>query len=220
MRARGKERRRAEIVAAAAALWRRHGIEAVSLQQVAEAAEVAPQTIYNLIGGVDAVVFAVIETLLDKIGEGLASGSAKSGVERVLYCVRTSADMFVADGRLYRQLIVRIPQAVFSGAHLGRDITGAYAASVAAGQVEGDIDRAVNADVLGRQIHIAYLGALFAWASGGLDDGGLRRSAETSALALLTAAAAGAERDRLAGELRALLIASSGTPAQARPDQM
>ena len=76
LRARGKARRYAEIVGAAADLWREHGLDKVSLSQIAAAAEVSPQTIYNLIGGLDAVGLAVINVAMNRVESLLSRASA------------------------------------------------------------------------------------------------------------------------------------------------
>ena len=72
LRERGKARRISEIVGAAADLWREHGMDCVSLNQIAARAEVAPQTIYNLIGGLDAIGFAVIKLALSRMDGALS----------------------------------------------------------------------------------------------------------------------------------------------------
>ncbi len=205
LRARGKARRRAEVVAAAAELWRRHGVESVQIAQISEAAEVATQTVYNLFGGLDALVFAVIEALLDRLDVALAAAPMETGVDRSLRCVRVSADMFCSESELYRQLVVRIPKAMFDGAHYVRDSAQIQIAAIRAAQVEGDLDAAVSPEALGRQIFIGYMGALYAWACGGLEDAAFRRAAELAALLPLTSCATPQAQARLQARVREFL---------------
>lgn len=121
LRERHKTRRRRQVVQAAADLWREHGFEAVSLRQIADAAEVAPQTIYSLIGGMDSILMAVVETLLERLDLRVAVRPPESGIDRAMACVRISVDLFVEDGVLFRQVLVRTPRAFFDGAHAVRD---------------------------------------------------------------------------------------------------
>lgn len=204
--------RRNEIVASAARLWRAHGVEKVSIQQIAEGANVSPQTIYNLIGGLDALVFATIEDLLDRLDDTLGA-SKETGIALSLICVRASAEMFAKDPMLYRQLIVRVPQAIFSGADFARDSATIQIEAVRQAQQTGDVEEWVSPDALGQHIFVGYMGALYAWGCGGLDEPAFLRSAELAAVAPLTAAAtataAPALRDRLQALLPQSLLAGS-----------
>lgn len=197
LRSRGKARRRANVVAAAADLWRRHGVDNVQIVQISEAAEVATQTVYNLFGGLDGLVFAVIEALLDRLDVALAAAPPERGVERSLRCVRVSADMFCSETELYRQLVVRIPKAMFDGAHYARDSAQIQIAAIRTAQAEGDLDAAVAPEALGRQIFVSYMGALYAWACGGLDNAAFCRAAELAALLPLAATASDGARPGL-----------------------
>jgi AcrR family transcriptional regulator len=57
LRARRKQRTRADIVAAAEALFAEHGFEAVAVADVAHRAEVSEQTVYNYFKSKEALVF-------------------------------------------------------------------------------------------------------------------------------------------------------------------
>jgi len=181
LRERGKARRCADIVAAAAGLWRDRGVENVSLSQIAAAAEVAPQTVYNLIGGLDAVAFAVIKQALDRLDAALAATSA-SGVDLALEAARLASELYVADARLYRQLLVRIPRVLFEGTHLERDVAQIVILAVAGARDAGQIAGAVDPEPLGRAIYTAYLGALYDWGCGDSNDAAFLCAAEIAVL--------------------------------------
>jgi AcrR family transcriptional regulator len=170
LRERGKARRYADVISAAAGLWRERRFEHVSLSQIAAAAEVSPQTIYNLVGGVDAVAFGVIKLVLDKLDAALSKSEA-SGIELALDAARISAELYVADAQLYRQLLVRIPRVLFEGTHLGRDVAQIEIAAVTTAQHQGNVASDIDPDKLGRAIYTGYLGALYDWACG--DSGNL-----------------------------------------------
>lgn len=200
LRERGKARRCADIVAAAAGLWRDEGFENVSLSRIAAAAEVAPQTIYNLIGGLDAVAWSVIGQALDRLDAALAATSA-SGVDLALEAARIMSELYVADAKLYRQLLARIPRVLFQGVHLGRDVARILILAMADARDAGQIAPEVNPERLGRAVYAAYLGALYEWASGDSDDAAFLQAAEIAVLAPLAACATDAVRPPLTARL-------------------
>ena len=188
LRERGKARRHADIVAAAATLWRDRGFDNVSLAQIAAAAEVAPQTVYNLIGGPDAIAFAVIRRLLDQLDLALAETPA-SGVELAIEAARLCSELYISDAALFRQLQVRIPRMLFQGVHLGRDVAQIVVAAVADAQRAGQVSSDVDPEMLGRAIYTAYIGALYEWAYGDTDDATFLLSGEIAVLAPVAACA-------------------------------
>lgn len=200
LRHRGKARRQAEIAAAAAELWREHGIENVSLSQIAAAAEVAPQTIYNLIGGLDAVGFAVIKRALGQLDAALHESTA-TGIKLALESARISARLYTEDAKLYRQLLVRIPRVLFDGTHLGRDIAEIPILAVTQAQALGEISADIDPERLGRTIYASYLGALYEWACGDAGDDDFLDAAEIAILAPLAACATDAARPALMARL-------------------
>jgi AcrR family transcriptional regulator len=207
LRAKGRKKRRAEIVAAAAVLWRHHDVDEVSMAQIAEAAEVSPQTIYNLFGGQNGLIFAVIEALLDRLEAALARLTG-NGVARSLACVATSAMMFREEAALYRQLVVRIPKALFDGAHYARDNAHFQIEAIKAARGEGDLIAGADPVALGRQLFIGYMGALYAWGCGGLDGPGFSRAAELAALLPLAAMASDRARPDLQAAIMERLVAA------------
>lgn len=200
LRERGKARRHAEIVAAASSLWREHGIESVSLNQIAAAAEVSPQTVYNLIGGLDAIGFAVIKLALDRL-DAVLSETSVSGIDLVLEAARTAAELFMRDAKLYRQLLVRVPRVLFDGTHLGRDVAQIQILAVTDAQRAGAISADVDPDRLSRAIYTGYLGALYDWACGDSSDANFLAAAEIAVLTPLAACATDASRPALTKRL-------------------
>jgi len=204
LRERGKARRYAEIVAAAAGLWREHGFESVSLNQIAAAAQVAPQTIYNLIGGLDAVGLAVINVAMDKV-EAALSDTAATGVDLALEAARVAAQLYIDDAKLYRQVLVRIPRVLFDGTHIGRDAADPVVRAMIQAQAAGQISSAVDPDRLGRVIYSNYLGAIYDWACGDSSDADFLRMSEIGVLAPVVACASAATQAALYPRLLGLL---------------
>ena len=200
LRARGKARRCAKIVAAASDLWREQGFDKTPLSQIAAAADVSPQTIYNLIGGLDAITLAVVNGALDRIQAALSRTTA-TGVELALESARVSSQLYIDDASLYRQVLVRIPRVLFEGTHLGRDpaelVIQAMIQAQAAGQVSADVD----ANRLGRMIYSNYLGAIYDWACGDASDAVFLETSEVGVLAPVAACATDAARPALIARL-------------------
>lgn len=88
--------------------------------------------------------------------------------------------------------------------------------AVATAQAEGDIVTDIDAQSLGRAIYTAYMGALFSWAAGALDDAGFRRAAELAAYAPLAACATERSRSRLASEVLSRMSAVKRTRRSGR----
>ena len=204
LRERGKARRYADIVAAAAGLWRAHGVDKVSLTQIAAAAEVAPQTVYNLVGGLDAIALAVIKLALDGQETALSTTPAR-GVALALQAARLSAQMYIDDANLYRQVLVRIPRVLFDGTHLGRDVAEVAIAAVIQAQDAGDLLMSIDPDRLGRVIYSNYLGAIYDWACGDSSDAVFLERAEIGVLAPLAACATDQSGPALSARLLELL---------------
>lgn len=204
LRARGKAARCAKIIAAASDLWREHGIDKVPLSQIAAVAGVSPQTIYNLIGGLDAIALAVMNVALDKVEAALV-GTTATGVELALEACRASARMYVDDAGLYRQVLVRIPRVLFEGTHLGRDAAEIAVAAMTQAQAAGEVSSAVDPDRLGRTIYSNYLGAIYDWACGDASDAVFLATSEMGVLAPVAACATEAARPALTARLFALL---------------
>jgi len=207
LREKGKARRRSEVLAAASTLWRMHGVANVTLAHIAETAEVSAQTVYNLIGGVEEVKVAIVDELLERLEHSVGTASER-GVDLSVRRALTSARLFAEDPDLYRQILVGIPQAVFDGARLSQDGSVFQRAALLEAQRLGQLRPDIDIDAVSWQIHVQYLGGLFSWASGSLDDAAFVRATEVGVLALLSACASEAVRADLQGRLTRLLAVS------------
>jgi AcrR family transcriptional regulator len=212
LRAKGKAKRYDDIVSAAADLWRKHGIDGVSPNQIAAAAEVAPQTIYNLIGGIDAIGFAVIKKGLERLDVLLGQTPVK-GIALAMHSAKMSAELYTKDSRLYRQVIVRIPRVLFDGTHLGRDTANTAIQAMIQAKRAGEIVQTVDAGRLGRTMYVNYMGALYDWACGDSGDAQFLRAAEVAVLAPAVACASPTTRPMLSQQLFAALAQENDTVA-------
>ena len=167
-----------------------------------------PRGALNLIGGLDAIGFAVIKLALSRMDGALSEASA-TGVELALCSARICVGLYTADSRLYRQVLVRVPKALFDGTHLGQDTAQTAIRAMAEAKQLGEIVGDVDPERLGRTIYVNYLGALYDWACGDSGDADFRRAAQVAVLAPVAACATEATRTQLTARLLATLFAAS-----------
>lgn len=209
LRERGKEKRRQEVLAAASSLWRERGVEAVGLPEIAATAEVSLQTVYNLIGGIDALKVAVAEQHLARL-ERAVEGALETGLARSRLRAITSAHLLIDDAELHRGLFVGIPQALFDGARLSRHGSELQHAALTEARRLGEIAPRTDLAAVALQIHLQFVGGLMAWACGTLDDAGFLRAAELAALGPVVAVATDHVRPRIQDRMRVLLSQRRG----------
>ena len=205
LRERNKAKRRDAIVDATLELLRAHPIEDVSIERIAALAEVAPATVYNLVGSREGVLLACLDRLVDRLVERLVElGSTEDPVELALAVVDESAEMFIADGQAYRQVLGELGDVSRSGSRLAVDAGQLQIAAMRDAQSRGVLRADLDPAAVGRQVYVSYNGALYAWAGRCLSDDGFRFAARHGLWTALAAAAADAHRDRFVAELRDL----------------
>ncbi len=94
--------RRSRIISTAAGMVADNGIQALTLRELAVAADVTVPTIYNLIGSKEVVIAAFIEQALDAIDRELETLPQVRGIERALTIVDRTLDLYFADSKIYR----------------------------------------------------------------------------------------------------------------------
>jgi AcrR family transcriptional regulator len=197
-----KRRRRAAILAAARDALRSVPADKLTVEDIAARAEVAPATVYNLIGPRERLYAALLDDLLDQLDDRLGTMGRLPPLERALAVVDTSIDLFVADPDVWRPVVTRLtPGLRHQPARLQID---ALEQARAAGLLRADADTTA----LGTQVLVAYTGALFSWAGGELTAAGFRVLAHRG-LDVVVAAAAADEDVRAAALAR---IAHDPTP--------
>lgn len=163
-------------------------------------AEVAPQTIYNLIGGVDAIGFEVIRAALARRDAMLAQEES-TGLAFAFATARASVSVYTADTKLYRQIIVRVPRMLFDGIHLGRDTADVSIRAMEQARAAGEILQEVDPERLGRAVYTGFLGALYDWACGDSSDDAFATAAEIAVLGPVAACATDRSRKGLMDRL-------------------
>ena len=182
LRERGKLRRIERILEAGLELLREDPEQNLTIERLAERAEVAPMTVYNLIGGRDQLWTALVDRALKRLDIDVAAADPQDRARRI---VGAYVDTLRADPLVFR--------ALFSGwtnasRTIIRDPTAALTACLEEAAALGQIDPAVDIREHGEIMSSALLGSTHLWTAGLLSD--RRFAARTKALVDLVFAAA------------------------------
>jgi AcrR family transcriptional regulator len=199
LRARHKRARRERIVGAVRELLRESPEEALTTDQIAERAEVAPATVYNLIGPREKVWEALAGSIMGELERRLAGSGARDPLGRAREVVAVTVELFVEDPAVSRRLLRE-----WEGSGLVLDpgpldqLRAALTDAQAAGQLRADVD----VKKLTAVVRSACLGEMHRWVAGLIDD---EQFAAGALLALdmgLAATAAEPHRDRFLRRMR------------------
>ena len=167
-----KARRRAAITDAARELLREFDVDKITVERMAERADVSPATVYNLVGTREAVFAALMHQLLSALAIELDGLSASDPIGYAEAIVTRSVDRFVEDPLAHRQLIGMLVSHRRDADRLRAGMDPAYlqVEAIEAAQAAGLVDPDVDPEVTGLQILLSYDGAMIDWARGRLDD--------------------------------------------------
>jgi len=165
----GKAERRRRIVAAAAALVRENAYNDVSMIQIAQRAEVAPATLYNLFATKAAIFLQVFDLDLAAFEQSLTQAAGSDPLERVFQAIELVAMSYERDPAFNRALARATHDQV---EHLGAAIRKPrmqlwetlVAQIVAAGQLQPDTDPRLLSMALWQLMR----GVFQDWASGAI----------------------------------------------------
>lgn len=109
VRERHKEARKRRIIAAAEALVRASGDIGFSMLELASLAKVSPATPYNLFGTKSEILYDLLNSYLDRLGEDLSRDSEADLVDQhpldtFLSFIERAVDLFAMDPALFRPL--------------------------------------------------------------------------------------------------------------------
>jgi AcrR family transcriptional regulator len=194
-----KRRRRRAILQAVRDLLREGGEGTPTKERIAERAEVAPATVYNLIGACDSLWGALAEDFMDELERRLDERRAADPVARVRQIVETTVELFVEDPVVSARML-RGWEA--SGQVLRRGPILHLVVALGEAQDAGVLSRDVEARVLASSVATGCVGAVHQWAAGLIDADKLRARALLAADVALAAAAMGRHRDRMLRALR------------------
>ncbi len=199
-----KSRRRGRILDAAREMIRSSPIDQVSIEQIAEVADVAAATVYNLLGPRAAIWAALIDDLLDKLDERLSQLAGDDPVAMARAVITESVQLFVADADVHRQALLHLRAEPEGGRALRHNPVELQIEAMRGAIEVGILERTLTPEQLGRQIFASYNGALYFWAARGLPEHEFERLALHGLYTVLAAAATDATRAGFISELRTL----------------
>jgi AcrR family transcriptional regulator len=193
LRERSKRRRAERILLATRELLREDPERSPGVEQIAGRAEVAPATVFNLIGTRERIWAALAEQALAELEHGLADLSDTDPREHARRMVEATVEVIRGDAPVYRAVLAHWNE---SGRLLRRDPTGELAACLQVAARAGDLRTDLDLQQLAELISVGCTGAVHQWAARLIDDGTLlARCLGTVDLAF--AAAAATDRYRL-----------------------
>ena len=165
LRERGKRRRTERILEAALQLLREDPGQSLTVDRIAERAEVAPMTVYNLIGTRDEIWIALVDRALG--GLDPASITAPDAQDRALKIVDAYVRLLVADAPVFTALLAGWGG---GGRVLPHDPTDALIECLRDAARAGEISTEVNVKRHGEVIAAGLLGTIHQWTAGLLGD--------------------------------------------------
>jgi AcrR family transcriptional regulator len=171
--ARQMAERRRRILAAARSIVAARGYEALTMRELARASRVTVPTLYNLIGGKEAVLAAAVEEQTARFLARVERRRGASPAARLLAVIEACTRELLALPAYYRTLLRVLyaadaarPVRARVDAALGGELAAALDAIAAGGELEGWVERRALLASLRTQLGASAL----AWAVGGLDD--------------------------------------------------
>ena len=203
LRERHKARRREAILAAARELLHERPATELTVERIAARAEVAPATVYNLVGSRTALWAALSDAFMDELERRLDEPGDADPVARAHRVVTLTCGLFTEDPVVSRALLRGWEE---SGHVLRRGPLDDLVAAFETAREEGVLASGVEPRVLASHVRTACVGALHQWAAGQISD---ERFTARALLAVDVALAAGAS-----DEHRAAFVARLAPPAE------
>jgi len=173
LRERNKAKRRDAVIDSTLALLRSNSLASVSIERIADGAEVSPATVYNLLGTREQVLLACVDRVVHGLVDTLVEQADDDPIAAAERIVDRAAAAFIAEGDAYRQILGALGDFSSTGAMIAFDPGQLQVAAMRDAKRHGILRRDADPAAVGRQIYLSYNGALFAWAGRALSDQGL-----------------------------------------------
>jgi AcrR family transcriptional regulator len=171
LRERGKQRRIDRILNAALEILREEPPSALTSERIAERAEVAPMTVFNLVGNREQLWAALIERAM--AGLDYESIGAPDPQERARAIVDEVTRVLCSDAPVFRALLAGWSRDVPVAHDPTEQFVRCLRDAAAAGAIAGDLD----ARRLGELMAASVRGTIHQWTAGLLSDRAFRRRA-------------------------------------------
>lgn len=177
------------ILDAARAIVRESGGTGFTMKDVAVRANVAPATVFNLLGSKDGLLYALLSRSLDDLFIGVRRYKSSDPFEHPVEATDIAVDLFTSDSAVFRELLL-----VFLGTRdelhrpwfMHRSMMF-WRHSVEAAAASGRLPpEECEEDALPRTLMAGFIGSVDLWVHGDLDDSGFRaQSLYSSTLTML-----------------------------------
>jgi AcrR family transcriptional regulator len=198
LRQRHKRARRAAILRAVRELLREGALDKLTKESIALRAQVAPATVYNLVGTRTQIFEALAEDFMQEIEQRQREKPVPEPLRRARRLIEITLDVILEDPLVYARMVRGWDD---SGLVLRRgpigELVEAFEEAKAAGLLASEID----ARLLASSVATACVGAVHQWAAGLITPRGFRARALFSLDLALAAAASERERAELSRPL-------------------
>jgi AcrR family transcriptional regulator len=218
LRDRNVAARRQRILDAARHIIVKKGVPALTMRGLARESGLAVKTLYNLWGGRDAILRALVEQAMDRMDQALEQEAPLDDpLERCRAVVTVSVRHLVEDEAVSRSMVLAHYQGLSAGpssAGVTARATQMQAVAIRTAIAQRLLTNLLDPEVLGRQIYHGYEMAHLQWAFGVIDEDGFRARALYGLYVALLGVATRRTRPFMEAELAKL---ERTLRAQARP---
>ena len=165
--------RRRRILDGAAGLLAEGGPAELSMRRLADAADVSVNTIYNLIGGREAVIAALVDEVIGVIAPLVDEADSSDAIARCVAIVAGSTSAVIESHELTRPLA----QEIFGHGGPGSALSHSWGTRTLQEAIEGAVelgllDDSVSPSALAETVYAVWANTALRWAHGAIDDDG------------------------------------------------
>ena len=213
-----RRERQERILSAVRRMIAERGFEGVTIRELARESRVSVPTLYKLIGGKDALLFAAVESHYSALLAGVDAESG--GVDRLFSIVDAQCDELQRTSRYSRALL-----GVFSGANprahaltetIVHELTSEFANALGQMSEERQLASWVEPRVLAQRLAAQCTACTLSWATDHLSNEGLRATMTYSVCLVLLGVARGRATRRLEQAAREAQGGAAWHPARGR----
>lgn len=167
LRERKKRARIERILQATRELLREHDVQTVTLEKIAERADVAPATVFNLVGPREQLFAALIDQAHEQLADTVDESSDDDPLQRTQTIIATLIKIFLADSQVYRHVLREWPE---SGTMLRSSPYPPIRQALSDAQAAGLIRQEIDTDRVASAILTSCVGALHQWSASIISD--------------------------------------------------